>query len=113
MAWMFTIAKNLSLMHIRQKQNHGELQLEELENRHEFSYLDHTEDRLILKAALTILNEREHQIILLHAMAGWKHREIEEYMNMSLANTIKTYNRAIKKMNQYVTEQEAIKCQKK
>ncbi len=113
LAWMFTIAKNLSLMHIRQKQNHGELQLEELENRHEFSYLDHTEDRLILKAALTILNEREHQIILLHAMAGWKHREIAEYMNLSLANTIKTYNRAIKKMNQYVTEQETIKCQKK
>lgn len=110
LAWMFTIARNLSLMHIRKNAKHDRVEPVELENRQDLSYIDRIDDRLVLEAALNILNEREHQMILLHAMAGWKHREIAAYMDLSLANTIKTYNRAIKKVKNYLTEQEARAC---
>lgn len=110
LAWMFTIARNLSLMHIRNNAKHQKVEPLELENRWDLSYIEHTDDRLVLEAAFNILNEREHQMILLHAMAGWKHREIAAYMNLSLANTIKTYNRAIKKVKNYLTGQEVRAC---
>lgn len=102
LAWMFTIAKNLSLMHIRKNAKQMECEPTELENRQDLSYIDHTEERLVLEAALNVLNEREHQMLLLHTMAGWKHREIAAYMDLSLANTIKTYNRALKKVKNYL-----------
>lgn len=110
LAWMFTIARNLSLMHIRNNTKHDNVEPEELENIPDLSYIEHTEDRLVVEAALKRLSEREHQMILLHAMAGWKHREIATYMELSLANTIKTYNRAIKKVKKYIMEQEARVC---
>lgn len=105
LAWMFTIARNLSLMHIRKNTKHDRVEPVELENRQDLSYIEHTDDRLVLEAALNMLNEREHQMILLHTLAGWKHREIAGYMDLSLANTIKIYNRAIKKVKKYLTEQ--------
>lgn len=104
LAWMFTIARNLSLMHIRKNTKHTMTEPLELENRQDLSYIEHTDEKLVLEAALNILNEREHQIILLHTLAGWKHREIASYMNLSLSNTIKTYNRAIKKVKKYLAE---------
>lgn len=102
LAWMFTIAKNLSLMHIRKNVKHVEFEPSAFENRQELSYMDQTEERLVLEAALNVLSEREHQMLLLHTMAGWKHREIAAYMGLSLANTIKTYNRALKKVKKYL-----------
>lgn len=111
LAWMFTIAKNLSYMHIRKNAKHTETEQIELENMQELSYIEHTEEKLTLQAALNILGEKEHQIVLLHAMAGWKHREIADYMGLSLANTIKIYNRSIKKVKKYLVEQEGTSWQ--
>lgn len=105
LAWMFTIAKNLSYMHIRKNGRNNLVESKEFENIEELSYMEHTEERLVLEAALNKLSEREHQVVLLHALAGWKHREIAEYMQLSLANTIKIYNRAIKKVKVYLSEE--------
>ena len=105
LAWMFTIARNLSYMHIRKNGKQDLMETGEFENSEDLSYTEHTEERLVLEAALKKLSEREHQVILLHALAGWKHREIAAYMELSLANTIKIYNRAIKKVQGYLSEE--------
>lgn len=107
LAWMFTIARNLCYMHIRKNVKNTETEQKELENMQELSYIEQTEEKLTLKAALQILGEKEHQIVLLHALAGWKHREIADYMELSLSNTIKIYNRSIKKVKKYLIEQGA------
>lgn len=104
LAWMFTIARNLSLMHIRKNNKHVEVEPMYLENRQDLSYMEYTDERLVLEAALNILSEREHQMILLHTMAGWKHKEIASYMDLTLSNTIKIYNRALKKIKKYLSE---------
>lgn len=104
LAWMFTIARNLSLMHIRKNNKHIKVEPLHLENRQDLSYMEYTDERLVLEAALNILSEREHQMILLHTMAGWKHKEIASYMDLTLSNTIKIYNRALKKVKKYLSE---------
>lgn len=104
LAWMFTIAKNLSLMHIRKNTKYVEAEPVDLANRQDLSYIEHTDERLVLEASLNILSEREHQMLLLHTLAGWKHKEIASYMDLSLSNTIKIYNRALKKVKKYLSE---------
>ncbi len=60
---------------------------------------------MVLKAALDILKEDERQIVLLHASAGLKHREIAADLQMPLATVLSKYNRAMKKLKQYLREE--------
>ncbi len=60
---------------------------------------------MVLKSALEILKEDERQIVLLHASAGLKHREIAADLQMPLATVLSKYNRAIKKLKQYLREE--------
>ena len=60
---------------------------------------------MVLKSALEILKEDERQIVLLHASAGLKHREIAVDLQMPLATVLSKYNRAIKKLKQYLREE--------
>lgn len=108
MAWILTIAKNLSLMKIREKSRHQDLAPEEWDM--EFHIPDSagtTEDRQLLEAALSLLNEEEREIILLHAVAGMKHREIAELLDLALATVLSKYHRALKKLRRYIEGVEA------
>ena len=87
LAWMFTIARN--------REEAGEVCLP----------LENLADAMVLKAALDILKEDERQIVLLHASAGLKHREIAADLQMPLATVLSKYNRAMKKLKQYLREE--------
>ena len=63
-------------------------------------------DAIVLKAALEILKEDERQIVLLHASAGLKHREVAAGLGLPLATVLSKYNRAMKKMPNYLREGE-------
>ena len=67
--------------------------------------LENLADAMVLKSALEILKEDERQIVLLHASAGLKHREIAADLQMPLATVLSKYNRAIKKLKQYLREE--------
>ncbi len=67
--------------------------------------LENLADAMVLKAALDILKEDERQIVLLHASAGLKHREIAADLQMPLATVLSKYNRAMKKLKQYLREE--------
>ena len=69
------------------------------------SKIEDAADKVVLKAALEILKEEEREIVLLHAAAGLKHREIAEALGMPLATVLSKYNRAIKKLGQYLREE--------
>lgn len=68
--------------------------------------LEHMTDAMVLKAALEILKEDERQIVLLHASAGLKHREVAAGLGLPLATVLSKYNRAMKKMQNYLREGE-------
>lgn len=106
MAWVFTIARNLSVSKLRFKTRNDSLEVDDIENNLSFSYVSDNEDRLVLQAALKILSDEENQIILLHAISGFTHREIADSLGMKLSTVLSKYHRGLKKLKKYLTEQE-------
>ena len=62
------------------------------------SILISVEDRQVLDAALTALADDERQIVLLHAVTGWKHREIAGLLELPLSTVLSKYRRALLKL---------------
>lgn len=108
LAWMFTIARNLCYMRFRDQKHQADVGLDDL-NGEEMGEvclpLEQMTDAIVLKAALSILKEDERQIVLLHASAGLKHREVAAGLQMPLATVLSKYNRAMKKLQQYLREE--------
>ena len=98
MAWMLTIARNLSRMRLRQGGRQVGLEEEEWNAIPADAPAVSPEDRQVLQTALAALGEEERQIILLHAVTGLKHREIAELMELPLATVLSKYHRGLKKM---------------
>lgn len=107
LAWMFTIARNLCYMKFRDQKRQADIGLEELgeETGESCLQLEHMADHMVLQAALGILKEEERQIVLLHASAGMKHREIAASLQLPLSTVLSKYNRAMKKLKQYLREE--------
>mgnify|MGYP002668053135 FL=1 len=88
LAWIFTIARNLCYMKFRDQKHRADMGLEELtgEETGELCLpLENLADAMALRAALELLKEDERQIVLLHASAGLKHREIAASLGMPLS----------------------------
>ena len=56
------------------------------------------EDRLTLLALLQNLSDEERQIVVLHAVSGFKHREIAALLQRPLPTVLSKYHRAMKKL---------------
>lgn len=109
LAWMFTIARNLCYMKFRDKKHEADICLEDLtgeEIGEVCPQLENIADKLALQAALEILKEDERQVVMLHAAAGMKHREIAANLKMPLATVLSKYNRAMKKLENYLGKEE-------
>jgi RNA polymerase sigma factor, sigma-70 family len=108
LAWIFTIARNLCYMRFRDQKRQADIGLDDLNGEETGEVclpLENMTDAIVLKSALEILKEDERQIVLLHASAGLKHREIAADLQMPLATVLSKYNRAIKKLKQYLREE--------
>ncbi len=106
LAWILTITKNLSLTHLKKARRREDLPQEDWEK-----FLDEkenisVEDKIVLHACMATLTDEEREIIVLHAVAGFKHKEIAEILDMALSTVLSKYNRAIKKLRD-VLEREA------
>ena len=58
------------------------------------------EDRSVLLACMEALSDEERQIVTLHAVSGFKHREIAELMELPLPTVLSKYSRALKRLKQ-------------
>uniref|UniRef100_UPI002A83EC22 RNA polymerase sigma factor n=1 Tax=Hungatella effluvii TaxID=1096246 RepID=UPI002A83EC22 len=105
-SWMFTIDRNLCYMKFRNQKHESDIAFEDLEGEETGEVcpeIEQAADKLVLAAALKILKEEEREIVLLHATAGMKHREIAASLGMPLATVLSKYNRAMKKLENYLT----------
>lgn len=108
LAWMFTIARNLCYMKFRGQKHEAEVGLDDLtglETGEACPDIEQAADKLVLAAALNILKEEERNLVLLHATAGMKHREIAAALGIPLATVLSKYNRAMKKLKNYLREE--------
>lgn len=98
MAWMLTIARNLCLERLKEHKDRIDLTEEEWNDQLEALPGLTTEERMVLKSCLMELSDEERQIVVLHAIAGYKHREIADYMKIPLSTVLSKYNRALAKL---------------
>ena len=61
-------------------------------------------DNLQAAEWLQVLKEEEQQIVVLHALTGWKHREIAAFLKLPLATVLSKYARAMKKLRNVIAE---------
>ncbi len=104
LAWIFKIAKNLSLMRLRELKREAPAADEEML----FGLSlpgEMTEEKEVLKKALEILNEQERAIVLLHAGSGYKHREIASALGILLPTVLSKYTRALSKLKIAIKEE--------
>ena len=108
MAWIFRIAKNFTLMHFRKEKNKDSIhEVEEaVDAKYSFSFVENADHRMLLESAMEILEEEERQILFLHAVAGWKNREIAEYLGNNLNTVLSKYQRSIKKLQEHLGKDE-------
>ena len=98
MAWLLTIARNLSMSRLREQSRTDTYVPEDWQDRLAEVTAVTQEDRLTLHALLDALEEQERQIVTLHALAGLKHREIAALLELPLATVLSKYSRALKKL---------------
>ena len=98
LSWILTVCRNLCRTQLRREERHTALSDEEWDAiPAEERGLDAVE-RTLLRHALAALGEEERRIVLLHAVAGMKHREIAALLELPLATVLSKYHRALKKM---------------
>lgn len=98
MAWIMTIAKNLCLMHLRQRQRAVDLSPEDWNRYLEDNRQMDPDERIVLAQCMSRLSEQERQIVTLHAVAGFKHREIAQFLQIPLPTVLSKYHRSIQKL---------------
>ncbi len=102
MAWIFTIARNHALSKLREHSRKSGLNENSDLDDDAFMTVDDADSRIVLKAALSVLDDEERQIVMLHATAGMKNREIAEALQIPLGTVLSKYHRAIKKLRQHL-----------
>ena len=108
MAWIITIAKNLCLMKLRERKKKAEVEDEDFfinAQYNEDSRLT-PEDAFILSECMNELSDEERQIVVLHVVSGFKHREIASFLNMALPTVLSKYHRALKKLKNSLSKGE-------
>lgn len=103
MAWILTIARNLSLMKFRSKV-HEDIDDDQYHTAYDVPHI-HSENKMLVDHLLNKLSEEEREIVMLHAMSELKHREIADLMSLPLSTVLSKYNRAIAKLRSYIKEE--------
>ncbi len=110
LSWMLTIVRNLSLNKIRDAGHTEDAADDELPERADPS--DAIEDavsHMVLESAMTVLAREEREIVVLHALTGYRHREIADILGIPQSTVLSRYNRALKKMKKKIEGKEGVK----
>ena len=105
MAWILTVTRNMALARLRQSGRTEPID-DGAADRLSAPGLG-AEDRAALGAALDLLADEERQIVLLHAAAGLKHREIGQLLQLPLPTVLSKYHRALKQLRTHLEGDDA------
>lgn len=101
MAWIMTITRNLCLQKCREYRRRSDIPQEDWENYINGKTEMQPEDKLVLSECFKTLSDEERQIVTLHAVTGFKHREIAKLLEIPLPTILSKYNRALKKLQKF------------
>ena len=98
MAWMLTITRNLCFKRLAERQRFAQSPEFEWDGFLPKQYVLDADDKLVIEACMRVLSDEERQIVVLHAVSGFKHREIASMLQLPLSTVLSKYHRALKKM---------------
>lgn len=104
MAWVFTITRNLCLMKLRQRNKNADYCEENWENTLAAANGLSLEDTVVLRTCLEQLSEEDLRIVVLHAVSGFKHREIAQLLSLPLPTVLSKYSRSLKKLKKMLAD---------
>ena len=93
MAWIMAITKHLCLKQLQRQKRTAEF-IPEVHSSADMA----TDEKLVIQACLEKLSDTERQIVILHALAGFKHRQISAFLELPLSTCLSKYHRALNKM---------------
>ena len=105
LAWILTITRNLSLMKLRDRKKIADSPPEDWYSAFEGLPSITPEDKLVLVSSMQKLSHEEQQIVMLHAVSGFKHREVAQFLSLPLSTVLSKYHRAIKKLRVLLAEE--------
>lgn len=94
MAWIMTVTRNLCLKKLQGASRTAPLPQEDYFG----AAQPDPEDRLVIESCMKVLSDEERQIVILHAVAGFTHRQIGSHLNLKTATVLTKYHRAIRKL---------------
>ena len=105
MAWILTITRNLCMQKFRRESKVIDLPEDDWEKYLEAKEGMSVEDKHIIKTCMRKLPTEDLQIVLLHAVAGYKMKEIAEMMGIPISTVLSKHSRAIRKLKQSLEEE--------
>ena len=97
MAWILTIGKNLCLKQL----NAQSKQTPPLDEWMEYTLNSGEmtqEDKWVIRQCMEQLPDDARQIVVLHVISGFKHREIAKMLGLPLSTVLSKYHRSIRKL---------------
>lgn len=101
-AWLFQIAKYTTLNEIK-KIKREVVASDEQTGRFEAKSYE-MQDSPVFDAINSVLDAKERQIVIMHVLWGFKHREIADMLSLALGTVLWKYNVAIKKLQTKLRE---------
>ena len=101
-AWLFQIAKYTTLNEIK-KIKREVVASDEQTGRFEAKSYE-MQDSPVFDAINSVLDAKERQIVIMHVLWGFKHREIADILSLALGTVLWKYNVAIKKLQTKLRE---------
>lgn len=108
MAWIITLELNLIRRHYNLRKRTAPFDESTVKDIPCEDFSQSVINNEFLRQLLKILTEEEREIISLHIVSGFKHREIAKLLGKPLSTVLSKYNRAIKKLKLQVKEKEEI-----
>lgn len=105
MAWILTITRNLCMQKFRRDSKVIDLPEDDWEPYLESVETLSVEEKILLQKCMKGLPTEELQIIILHAVAGYKFKEVADMIGRPLSTVLSKYSRAIKKLRQSLEEE--------
>ena len=106
LAWIFTIERSLIYRQYNLSTRVLSLDEEIGTKSSENDFSSQIVDSQFLCEIMRVLTKEEQEIITLHVVSGLKHREIAKLINKPLSTVLSKYNRAIKKLQSCVKEED-------
>ena len=104
-AWILTIARNLALMEYRKRKKEVMIDVQENDYMLGTEENNYKEVNPVLKKAMLSLDAEDREIVLLHVIQDYKHREIADMLNKPLGTILWKYNRAMKTLKKILEEE--------